>query len=183
MKANVRPEEINLFINTPYWFLLSRRSRKKPRNYREELSYVNLETTNLPGRVKHLSYREHLYVCTSRECLDLSLDPALIFFIANNFRAQYQGCGNWAWMPGSLGPFATRKPAFWCQKNEDQNDHTEKVPLPGIARVIPEKNLFKCGEKASHDLEPASMQPREPRLVGRLILTQSWVRIGLIRDI
>src|SRR5690349_23564162 len=56
---------------------------------------------------------------------------------------------------------------FGVKKNEDQNDHTEKVPLPGITRVVPEEDLLKCGEKASHDLKLASKQPREPRLEGR----------------
>ena len=61
-----------------------------------------------------------------------------------------------------LGSFAAKKPRFWCQKDEDQKDHTQKVPLPGVSRVIPEENLLKCGEQASHVFKLASKQPREP---------------------
>ena len=73
------------------------------------------------------------------------LNLSLILFISNNFGCQYQGFGNCAWMHRILGSFATRKPAFWCQKYEDQYDHTQEIPLPGISRVIPEEDLLKCG--------------------------------------
>jgi hypothetical protein len=69
-------------------------------------------------------------------------------------------------MHHTLGPFATRKPAFWCQKDEDQNDHTQEIPLPGVSCVIPEEDLLKCGKQASHVLKLASKQPREPWLAG-----------------
>ena len=62
-------------------------------------------------------------------------------------------------MHHTLGSFATRKPGFWCQKDEDQNDNTQKIPLPGVSRVVPEEDLLKCGEQASHVLKLASMQP------------------------
>lgn len=78
-----------------------------------------------------------------------------------------------------LGPFATQKPAFRCQKNEDQNDHTKEIPLPGIARVIPEEDLFECGEQASHDFQLASKQPRESRLVGRVDFSTTWDELDL----
>jgi hypothetical protein len=70
-------------------------------------------------------------------------------------------------MHHTLSPFATRKPAFWCQKDEDQYDHTQKIPLPGVSCVIPEEDLLKCGKQASHVLKLASKQPREPWLAGR----------------
>ena len=50
---------------------------------------------------------EDLYVGASRERLYLLLDPALIFFIANNFRTQNQGPLNGALMHHTLGSFAT----------------------------------------------------------------------------
>ena len=80
-----------------------------------------------------------------------------IFFIANKFGANYHGCDNAALMHGSLSPFATRKPAFWCQKYEDQNDHTQEIPLPGVARVIPEEDLLKCGKQASHVIQACKL--------------------------
>ena len=42
--------------------------------------------------------------------------------------------------------------------------------MPGVSCVIPEEDLLKCGYQASHVIELASKQPREPRLEGRLIL-------------
>lgn len=36
-------------------------------------------------------------------------------------------------------PFATFKPAFWRQKDENQNDNAEDVPLPTAPGVIPKK--------------------------------------------
>jgi hypothetical protein len=70
-------------------------------------------------------------------------------------------------MHHTLGSFATRKPAFWCQKDEDQNDHTQKIPLPRIPCVIPKEDLLKRGEQASHVLKLASMQPLESWLAGQ----------------
>src|SRR6476620_916867 len=69
------------------------------------------------------------------------------------------------------GPFATVKPAFWRQKNEDQDDYTQKIPLPGISRVFPEEDLLQCGSQASHGFTLASRQPQDAWLAGRLILT------------
>jgi ribosomal protein S12 methylthiotransferase accessory factor YcaO len=63
--------------------------------------------------------------------------------------------------------FATRKPAFWCQKYEYQDDHTQKIPLPGVSRVIPEEDLLQCGNQASHVLTLASKQPQDAWLAGR----------------
>src|SRR5689334_19501919 len=73
-------------------------------------------------------------------------------------------------MRGISRPFATRKPAFWRQKNEDQNDYTQKIPLPGVSRVIPEEDLLQCGSQASHVFTLASKQPQDAWLAGRLIL-------------
>jgi len=74
-------------------------------------------------------------------------------------------------MPDVQGPFATIKPAFWCQKDKNQNHYTEKIPLPGVTFVIPEEDLLKCGRQASHIYQLASKQPRDSRLAGQLILS------------
>jgi hypothetical protein len=68
------------------------------------------------------------------------------------------------------GQFAACKPAFWCQKNENQNNHTQEIPLPRVSRVIPEKDLLQCGNQGSHVLTLASKQPQDAWLAGQLIL-------------
>jgi hypothetical protein len=145
----------------------------KPRNYRERLSYVNLETPGPALLIAYSANRQHLYLTTSGQCLYLLLDPRLILFTANYFGAQNDRLDNGALMHHGLGSFATRKPAFWCQKDKDQNDHTQEIPLPGVSSVIPEEDLLKCGEQASHVLKLASKQPREPWLAGELILASA----------
>jgi len=83
-------------------------------------------------------------------------DLTLICFATNNFRAQKHGGCTGALMHHIWSPFAACKPAFWCQKYKYQNDHTQKIPLPGISRVVPEEDLLKCGNQASHVLKLAS---------------------------
>src|SRR5215217_3302409 len=119
--------------------------RKKPRNYREWLSYVNLKAKRSAVGTSYFPDCQHLYFSTSRERLYVLLNPGLILFILNNFRAQNHGSLNGVLMHHTLDPFATQKPAFWCQKDEDQYDHTQKVPLPGVSCVIPEEDLLNCG--------------------------------------
>jgi hypothetical protein len=64
-------------------------------------------------------------------------------------------------------PFATVEPAFRRQKNENQNDYTKKIPLPGVSCVIPEEDLLECGNQASHVVKLASKQPQDAWLAGR----------------
>src|SRR5690348_2812870 len=73
-------------------------------------------------------------------------------------------------MPGISGPFAALKPPFWCQKNENQNDYTQKIPLPGVPCVVPKEDLLQCGSQASHVFTLASRQPQDAWLAGRMIL-------------
>jgi hypothetical protein len=63
-------------------------------------------------------------------------------------------------------PFATCKPLLGRQKNENQNDHTQKIPLPGISCVIPEEDLLQCGSQGSHVFKLASKQPQDAWLAG-----------------
>src|SRR5690242_9089491 len=70
-------------------------------------------------------------------------------------------------------PFAPRKPSLRRKKNEDQNDYTQKIPLPGVSRVVPEEDLLQCGSQASHVFKLASKQPLDSWLAGRLILTHT----------
>jgi hypothetical protein len=114
------------------------------------------------------------------EGLYVLFDLTLICFVTNNFRTQNHGSGNGALMHCIQSPFATRKPAFWCQKNEYQNDHTQEIPLPGVSRVIPEEDLLKCGNQASHVLKLASKQPQDGWLAGRLIVTFSIANCRLL---
>ena len=101
--------------------LLSR-GAKKPRNYRGSLPYVNLETLDPAVLTKSLSNINNLDIGPPRHRLYMLFNSTFIPFISNNF-GFYNECDG-ALMHLILGPFATRKPAFWCQKNEDQNDHT-----------------------------------------------------------
>jgi hypothetical protein len=170
MKANIRPAGINLFILAPYFNLLSLSARKKPRNYRERSTYVNLEASRPTIGVDYFSNSYDLYFRAPGQGLDTLLDVTLILFVSNNFRTQNQGCGNGALMHRISGQFAARKPAFWCQKNEYQNDHTKEIPLPRVPRVIPEKDLLQCGNQGSHVLTLASKQPQDAWLAGQLIV-------------
>jgi hypothetical protein len=38
-------------------------------------------------------------------------------------------------------PFAVIKPTFWRQKDENQYDNAERIPLPGVSGVIPKEQL------------------------------------------
>jgi hypothetical protein len=40
-------------------------------------------------------------------------------------------------------PFAVFKPTLRRQKDENQNDNTQYIPLPGISGVIPKKQLLQ----------------------------------------
>jgi hypothetical protein len=40
-------------------------------------------------------------------------------------------------------PFAIFKPAFWGQKDKNQDDQTQPIPLPGVAGIVPKKQLFE----------------------------------------
>src|SRR6476659_8543517 len=55
MKATSRPADINLFILAPYSKRSFPSARKKPRNYRERSSYVNLQAARAPLGVHHFS--------------------------------------------------------------------------------------------------------------------------------
>src|SRR6185369_6220398 len=166
MKAATRPAGINLFILAPY--LVSFPSaRKKPRNYRERSSYVNLEAARTTVGVDHFSNIKNLYLDAPREGLHPLFNLTPICFVANNFRAQNEGLRDGALMHHISRPFAPIEPAFRCQKNEDQNDYTQKIPLPGVSRVVPEENLLQCGSQGSHVLTLASRQPLDSWLAGR----------------
>ena len=39
--------------------------------------------------------------------------------------------------------FAAFEPAFWRQKDENQNDNAQSIPLPSVSGVIPEEQLFE----------------------------------------
>ena len=141
--------------------------RKKPRNYRERSSYVNLEAPRTAVGVDYFSNIQNLYLTASRQPLDLLFDFTPICFVTNNFRTQKHGLRVWPLMHRIPRSFATRKPAFWCQKNENQNDYTQKIPLPGVSRVVPEEDLLQCGSQGSHVLTLASRQPLDSWLAGR----------------
>ena len=144
------------------------RGSQKPRNYRERLSYVNLETACPSIGVDHFPDVNNLDLGASGKLLNVLLDFTHIFFIDNNFGAQNERSGNGVLMPIISGSFAAGEPAFWSQKDKYQNDNTKKVPLPGVARVIPEEDLLKCGRQASHVFQLASKQPRDSRLAGQM---------------
>ena len=74
---------------------------KKPRNYREWLSYVNLKAADPPVGVDHFPDRNHLNIRASGQVLNALLDLTCICFITNNFRSKNQCFGNCAWMPAS----------------------------------------------------------------------------------
>jgi hypothetical protein len=68
------------------------------------------------------------------------LSPILCLF--NNFGAHYQGAGSGALMRHGGPSFATFKPAFWRQKDKNQNNNAQNIPLPTAPGVIPKKQLF-----------------------------------------
>lgn len=43
-------------------------------------------------------------------------------------------------------PFAVFKPAFWRQKDENENNNAQDIPLPGVSGVIPKKQLSQCAQ-------------------------------------
>jgi hypothetical protein len=120
--------------------------------------------------VDHRSNSYNLYVDAAREGLDSLFDLTLISFIANTFGAYHYCLRVGALMHRISGPFASRKPPLRRKKNEDQNDYTQKIPLPGVSRVVPEEDLLQCGSQASHVVSFASKQPQDSWLAGRLIL-------------
>lgn len=65
-----------------------------------------------------------------------------ITLIFNNFHAYKDAGGDWALMHRTTLPFAPRKPAFGRQKNKDQNQRTEGIPLPSVPFVSPQKNFL-----------------------------------------
>src|SRR5215470_1371560 len=80
MRATIRPAGINLFIPTPYLYSFPS-ERKKPRNYRERSSDVNLEAKCFTIGVDHFSNVQYLHLCASRHRLYSLFDSTSIRFI------------------------------------------------------------------------------------------------------
>jgi hypothetical protein len=119
MKTAIKPRGINLFIITPL-IISPFPGPKKPSNYREELTYVNLEAPRGTVGGDHPSNPDYLYFVTPGQGLNSIGYLPCITFIYNNFRCQ-QDCGNSALMPTPQGPFAVFEPTFGCQKDKYQN--------------------------------------------------------------
>lgn len=51
-------------------------------------------------------------------------------------------------MPRSQVPFAAREPAFWGQKNKDQDQPAEGIPLPGVSFVRPKEDFLDYAQQS-----------------------------------
>lgn len=69
-------------------------------------------------------------------------------FIVNDFSAYQHHRYDWAWMPRSQVPFAARKPAFRCQKNKNQDQPAEGIPLPGVSFVRPKEDFLDYAQQS-----------------------------------
>ena len=54
-------------------------------------------------------------------------------------------------MPLSASPFAICKPALGRQKDENENNNAQDVPLPGVSGVIPKKHLLEQVQQIQTD--------------------------------
>ena len=97
-------------------------SRKKPSDYRERLSYVNLEPKGAAILIYYSSNCYDLRAVPSGQGPDPLLNLRLICFIWYNFRPQKQRRGGWALMRRRPRSFAVFNPAFWGQEDEDENN-------------------------------------------------------------
>jgi hypothetical protein len=48
--------------------------------------------------------------------------------------------------------FGVLKPRFWGQKNENQDQHTQHIPLPGSTGIVPKGNPFGGFRQEAHKL-------------------------------
>jgi len=55
-------------------------------------------------------------------------------------------------MPLTRSPFAVFKPAFRCQKDENQNNNAQDIPLPGVSGVIPKKQLSQPAKQLASSI-------------------------------
>jgi hypothetical protein len=63
-------------------------------------------------------------------------------------------------------PFAVFEPAFRRQKDKNQNDDAQNIPLPSVSGVIPKKELFQYVQQIKSILgiplaESASCTPQD----------------------
>jgi hypothetical protein len=84
-KTVIKPRGINLFIDTPL-IISPPLARKKPRNYREELTDVNLEAPCGTVGSDHPADSEYLHLFTSGHRFNAIGYLPCITFICNNFR-------------------------------------------------------------------------------------------------
>lgn len=104
--------------------------------------YVNLITDWLAVLPLHLSYLEDLNFGASCKRSDDPLHLTSILFIVNKFSSDQDRTYGLVLMLNGAVPFAVFKPALRGQKDENQDNNTEHVPLPRVSGVIPENQLF-----------------------------------------
>jgi len=93
-----------------------------PKNYREWSANVNLISHKLSSAVSHWSDVCDIAFGPVRDLSCAPFNGASICLIANDFSRNYHG---------SLTPkFTILKPRFWRQKYENQDQHTQYIPLP-----------------------------------------------------
>jgi hypothetical protein len=100
--------------------------------------YVNLISQGLAVLTLHLSYLEDLHIGASCQPPHDLLDSTSILFITNKFRTDQDRL-----MLSGAVPFAIFKPALRGQKDENQDNNAQYVPLPRVSGVIPEKQFFQ----------------------------------------
>jgi len=105
--------------------------------------YVNLIAERLACLAVNLSDINDLHLRASGKCTHNLLDLSSILCIVNKFRANKHGGHGLVLMPIRAPPFAIFKPTLWRQKDENQNDNAQHIPLPGVSGVIPKKQFFQ----------------------------------------
>lgn len=105
--------------------------------------YVNLITQGLAVLTLHPSYVEDLHIGASCKPTHDLLDLTSILFIVNKFRTDQDCSYGLVLMLSGAVPFAIFKPALRRQKDENQDNNAQYVPLPRVSGVIPEKQFFQ----------------------------------------
>src|SRR5438046_1815504 len=108
-----------------------------PENYKAWSANVNLISDQFPRFVPLVAYLNDLSIGPARYQPDAPLNLFPIRRAPNDIRGQHDR--------GLRGVAATIlsvfKPAFRCQKNKNQNQHAQDIPLPRCSRICPEDNL------------------------------------------
>lgn len=105
--------------------------------------YVNLITKCFASFTGNPSHIDDLHFRPSGKRPHDALNLTSILSVVNKFRPNQHGRYGLILMRQGASLFAVLKPAFRRQKDENQNDDAQYVPLPGVSGVIPKKQFFE----------------------------------------